>query len=92
MLLPLSNPTAILSAQFGELTLNPTINWFEGCATWNGEVIEICFDNDGDRDLECDGWGSPFFDTTLTTGCNCDTAGVSPAWALLLLVIVRRRR
>jgi hypothetical protein len=33
----------ISTEQFGELTLDPDVDWFEGSANWNGTTIRIVF-------------------------------------------------
>lgn len=50
VLLQLSNrlrqPVVISTERFGDLVLNPRLNWFEGKAEWNGKTIDINFEND----------------------------------------------
>lgn len=40
----LKNPVILETKRFGELTLNRSINWFEGESVWNEQVVRITFD------------------------------------------------
>jgi hypothetical protein len=37
----LRQPSVVSTALFGNLTLDPTIDWFEGKTTWNGKMISL---------------------------------------------------
>jgi hypothetical protein len=47
----LRQPVVIPTERFGDLVLNPTVNWLEGKADWNGKVIEITFAQDEGEEL-----------------------------------------
>jgi len=47
----LSNPVIIHTEEFGELTLDRSIGWFEGEVEWNGESVRITFDTDDSQDI-----------------------------------------
>jgi hypothetical protein len=42
----LRTPVVVSTRQFGDVTLNPTIGWFEGKAKWNRRMIELRFETD----------------------------------------------
>lgn len=47
----LSKPVVINTQRFGDLTLDRSIDWFEGEVNWNGETIRINFHTDGNHDI-----------------------------------------
>jgi hypothetical protein len=47
----LAKPIRLNTDRFGELTLDRSINLFEGNATWNGQPIKISFDTDESFDI-----------------------------------------
>jgi len=47
----LAKPVVINTQRFGDLTLDRSIQWFEGEADWNGKTIRINFDTDGNQDI-----------------------------------------
>jgi hypothetical protein len=47
----LGKPVIIKTEVFGELTLNRSINRFEGKAMWNGKAVEISFSTDETQDI-----------------------------------------
>jgi hypothetical protein len=42
-------PVVLSTERFGDLVLNPRVNWFEGRAEWNGKTIDISFKKDEDE-------------------------------------------
>lgn len=42
----LRTPVVVSTRRFGDVTLNPTIGWFEGKAKWNRRMIELRFEKD----------------------------------------------
>lgn len=42
----LRTPIVVSAGRFGDITLNPTIGWFEGKAKWNRRMIELRFEKD----------------------------------------------
>jgi hypothetical protein len=47
----LAKPVVITTARFGDLTLDRSINWFEGKVKWNGESIRINIHTDETQDI-----------------------------------------
>ena len=47
----LARPVIISTERFGELTLDRSIDWFEGEVKWNGESVRISFHADGTHDI-----------------------------------------
>jgi hypothetical protein len=44
----LKKPVVVSTRQFGELTLDRRINWFDGTTNWNAQSIQIRFEPDRD--------------------------------------------
>ena len=47
----LAKPVVITTERFGDLTLDRSIDWFEGEVKWNGEPIRINFHTDETQDI-----------------------------------------
>lgn len=47
----LAQPVVIATDRFGNLTLDRSLNMFEGEAIWNGTRVRLCFDTDGSQDV-----------------------------------------
>jgi len=47
----LRQPVVVETDRFGRLTLNRQINWFEGEANWNGQVVALRIEPDDNLDL-----------------------------------------
>lgn len=47
----LAKPLVVATKRFGDLTLDRSINWFEGEVKWNGESVRIIFHADGNQDI-----------------------------------------
>jgi hypothetical protein len=47
----LRQPVVISTERFGDLALNPKVNWFEGKADWNGKTIDIYFETDEEEGI-----------------------------------------
>ena len=47
----LSEPVVIETQRFGDLTLDRSIDWFEGEVNWNGDAIRINFHTGGNHDI-----------------------------------------
>lgn len=48
----LRQPVVISTEEFGNLVLNPRIDWFEGKREWNGRSIDVRFDKCGDARID----------------------------------------
>jgi hypothetical protein len=48
----LQQPVVIQSARFGELVLDRSIDWFEGAASWDGDLIDVTFESDENGSIE----------------------------------------
>lgn len=47
----LAKPVVIETERFGKLSLDRSINWFQGTVVWGGREVEITFDADDDLDI-----------------------------------------
>jgi hypothetical protein len=47
----LKQPVVVETVRFGRLTLDRRINWFEGEANWNGQVVSLCIEPDDNLDV-----------------------------------------
>jgi hypothetical protein len=47
----LGTTVVVKTERFGHLTLDRSIDWFEGTATWNGESVRIIFCTDESHDI-----------------------------------------
>jgi hypothetical protein len=48
----LRQPVIISTERFGDLVLNPRVDWFEGKARWNGKTISISFERDENKAID----------------------------------------
>jgi hypothetical protein len=47
----LQKPALISTSRFGDLTLDRSVDWYEGRVEWNGEQIKISFETDVDKSI-----------------------------------------